>query len=120
MSKSVRSVYGGLPVRGNTSVRAGVGVFVLQEGGTILLEKRSDCGLWGLPGGKIEPGESIRQAAEREVLEETGLLIQITRLIGVYSDPAGRIVTFPDDGDSVHLVDYNFGRRDRIRGINLQ
>lgn len=71
--------------------------------GRILLEKRSDCGWWGLPGGRIEPGESVRQAAIREVKEETGLTVEITRLLGVYSEPAGRIVTYPDN--VVHLVD---------------
>ena len=85
-------------------VRAGVGVFVRDGVGRVLLEKRSDCGLWGLPGGRIEPGESISEAARREVLEETGLTVNIMRLLGVYSDPAQwRIVTFPDN--VVHLVD---------------
>jgi len=87
----------------NTQVRMGVGVIVRDSSGRILLEKRSDCGVWGLPGGRIEPGESIRQAAVREVKEETGLMVKITQLLGVYSEPAERIVTFPDN--VVHLVD---------------
>jgi len=41
----------------------------------------------------------------REVREETGLTAVIQRLLGVYSDPRGRIVTYPDNGDVVHLVD---------------
>ena len=89
----------------HTSVRVGVGVIVNDEKDRILLEKRSDCGLWGLPGGKIEPGESIVEAAEREVKEETGFIVKISRLLGVYSEPENRIVTFPDNGDVVHLVD---------------
>ncbi|MEW6658108.1 MAG: NUDIX domain-containing protein [Thermodesulfobacteriota bacterium] len=89
----------------HTLVRAGVGVLVRDQRGRILLEKRSDCGLWGLPGGKIAPGESVRSAAEREVKEETGFDVKVTRLIGVYLDPEDRIVTFLDNSDVVHLID---------------
>ena len=84
-------------------VRAGVGIIIQNDDGQILLEKRSDCGLWGLPGGRIEPGESIATAALREVKEETGLDIKIIRLLGVYSGPHDRIVTYPDN--VVQLVD---------------
>jgi 8-oxo-dGTP pyrophosphatase MutT (NUDIX family) len=82
-----------------------VGVFVLDDHGRLLLEKRRDCGLWGLAGGRIEPGESVAEAAVREVKEETGFLVQITRFIGVYSEPSERIVTYLDNGDVVQLVD---------------
>ncbi len=87
----------------NTRVRVGTGIIARDQRGLILLEKRRDNGLWGLPGGRIEPGESIIEAALREVREETGLTVEITRLLGVYSEPVGRIVTFPDN--VVHLVD---------------
>lgn len=87
----------------NTLVRAGVGVIVQNQEGLILLEKRSDCGWWGLPGGRIEPGESIHQTAIREVKEETGLDIEITQLLGIYSGPTDRIVTYPDR--VVQLID---------------
>ena len=90
----------------NTRVKAGVGVVITDNNGRILLERRSDNGMWGLPGGGIDAGESITEAAIREVKEETGLDVRITGLIGVYSDPSeGRIVTYPDNGDVVHLVD---------------
>jgi len=89
----------------DTRVRIGAGVVIRDQRGWILLEKRRDCALWGLPGGRIEPGESVREAALREVKEETGLTVGVARLIGVYSEPLGRIVTFPDNGDVVHLVD---------------
>jgi ADP-ribose pyrophosphatase YjhB (NUDIX family) len=89
----------------STRIRVGVGVFVRNAHGQVLLEKRSDCGMWGLPGGNLEPGESIADAAVREVREETGLTIRLTRLIGVYSEPADRIVTYLDNGDVVHKID---------------
>jgi len=87
-------------------VKVGVGVIVVDYNGKILLEKRSDNGMWGLPGGGMEPGESIYKTALREVKEETGLDIEINGLVGVYSEPwEGRIVTYPDNGDVRHLVD---------------
>jgi 8-oxo-dGTP pyrophosphatase MutT (NUDIX family) len=89
----------------NTKVRVGVGVVITNAEGWILLEKRSDCALWGFPGGRIEAGESIREAAVREVFEETGLTVRITRLLGAYSEPSERIVTFLDNGEVVQLVD---------------
>lgn len=96
-------MYASRPADAKTIVRVGVGVIVCNSRGQILLEKRSDCGWWGLPGGRIEPGESVIQAALREVKEETGLEVEIIQLLGVYSEPTGRIVTFPDN--VVHLVD---------------
>jgi 8-oxo-dGTP pyrophosphatase MutT (NUDIX family) len=104
------SMYGNTVVEG-MRVRVGVGVVVREAGDTILLEKRRDCGWWGLPGGKVEPGESLIDAAVREVLEETGLTVEVTHLIGVYSDPDGRIVTYPDNGDVVQLIDVVVGAR---------
>jgi ADP-ribose pyrophosphatase YjhB (NUDIX family) len=89
----------------NTRIGLGVGVFVLDHAGRLLLEKRSDCGLWGLLGGRVEVGESVAETAVREVFEETALKVQITRLVGVYSEPLERIITYPDNGDVVHKVD---------------
>lgn len=56
--------------------------------GRIVLVRRSDNGLWGLPGGLVDWGEDIATAARRELKEETGLeLVKIRRLVGVYSAP---------------------------------
>lgn len=96
----------GSRVRPGTLVKAGVGVIVSDGLGRVLLERRSDNGRWGLPGGAVEPGETWAEAAVRETLEETGLTVRIGFLVGVYSDPGqGRIVTYPDNGDVRHLVD---------------
>lgn len=67
----------------------GVTVVVISEG-MILLQQRADFPLWNLPGGHVEDGESLAEAAIREVREETGLTVRITRLVGVYSRPHWR------------------------------
>jgi ADP-ribose pyrophosphatase YjhB (NUDIX family) len=60
---------------------------VTDDEGNVLLHRRRDSGLWALPGGVMDIGETIAQCAEREVREETGLAVQAYRLLGVYSDP---------------------------------
>ncbi|HNT26396.1 MAG TPA: NUDIX domain-containing protein [Anaerolineales bacterium] len=69
----------------------------LRHGDAILLAKqRYGRQYWSLPGGVMEAGESVEQAAIREVKEETGLDIQLGRLVGVYSKPGenGLALTF--------------------------
>ncbi len=59
---------------------------VFNENGEILLQKRSDVGKWGFPGGAMELGESAEETAIREFKEETGLTVKAEKLIGVYSN----------------------------------
>jgi ADP-ribose pyrophosphatase YjhB (NUDIX family) len=73
----------------------------------LLLMRRSDNAHWGLPGGYVEPGESVAAAAAREVSEETGVQVAIGRLVGVYSDPALQVIEYPD-GRRVHAVNLCF------------
>jgi len=88
-------------------IRPGVSAVVLTPEG-LLLQRRSDNGLWGLPGGGVEPGESVSAAIVREVREETGLDVTPVRLVGVYSAPEnGQIVTYPD-GNVIHYVSTSF------------
>ena len=61
----------------------------------VLLTRRADNGLWCLPGGAMDPGESAVECCGREVLEETGLVVRVGRLIGVYSSPH-RIIEYTD------------------------
>ena len=75
-------------------VLASAGACVRDAEGRILLLRRSD-GLWSVPGGGLEPGERLDQAVAREVREETGLEVEPTALIGVYSDPE-YIFTYPN------------------------
>ena len=60
---------------------------VIQIGGRILMMQHRNTRRWVFPGGCLEPGERPQEAVKREALEETGLAIQIERLIGVYSGP---------------------------------
>jgi ADP-ribose pyrophosphatase YjhB (NUDIX family) len=63
-------------------------VFVARGDSILLVRQRYGERYWSLPGGSMEPGESVDQAAVREVKEETGLDVRLTRLVGVYSKPA--------------------------------
>lgn len=58
--------------------------------GQILLTQRQDVEAWSLPGGRVEVGESVAETAIREAYEETGLKIQLTRLVGIYFVPNWR------------------------------
>jgi len=64
-----------------------VNVAVMDSGNRVLLPRREDFEVWCLPGGGVDHGESLAQAGVREVAEETGLAVRMTRLIGVYSYP---------------------------------
>ena len=70
----------------NSIVPAAVAL-VAREDGAVLLIRRTDNGNWALPGGAIEMNESVAGAAIRETLEETGIQVEVTGLLGVYSDP---------------------------------
>ncbi|TLF94945.1 NUDIX domain-containing protein [Nocardia cyriacigeorgica] len=68
---------------------------VCDDEGRILLQRRADSGLWALPGGAMEMTESLPGCAVREVKEETGLDIEITGLVGTYTDPR-HIIAYSD------------------------
>ena len=74
----------------------GVNIAILQDG-NILLTRREDFEIWCLPGGGVDEGETLAEAALRETREETGLEVVLTRLVGIYSRPAWRT-------DSSHVV----------------
>ena len=77
-----------------------------SSGQRLLLTRRADNGEWCLPGGHMEPGESAAEASAREVEEETGLIVCVGRLIGVYASPH-RIAEYPD-GNRYQSVVLNF------------
>lgn len=80
-----------------------IAVAVFDRNKNILLQKRSDMKVWGIPSGHVEYGETITNAAIREIFEETGLHIKIVRLISIYSDPKFQIVKYPN-GRITHFV----------------
>lgn len=88
-------------------LRPAVSAVIFDRRGRLLLQQRSDGGQWGLPGGSVEIGESVREAVVREVREETGLTVAARRLVGVYSAPALQLVRYPD-GNVWHYVSMCF------------
>jgi 8-oxo-dGTP pyrophosphatase MutT (NUDIX family) len=80
----------------NSLVPGGQALVVDHEG-RILMQRRADSGNWSLPGGVMELGETLGQAVVREVREETGLDVELTGILGIYTDP--RHVIAYDDGE---------------------
>jgi ADP-ribose pyrophosphatase YjhB (NUDIX family) len=72
---------------GANSLVPGASAIVTDDQGRVLLHRHSDNERWALPGGAMDIGETIAQCAEREVREETGLVVKACRVVGVYSDP---------------------------------
>jgi ADP-ribose pyrophosphatase YjhB (NUDIX family) len=86
------------PPKANSLVPS-VNVIVINQTGQILLIKRSDNDNWAIPGGAIDLGESLTQAAIRETLEETGITCQITGIVGIYTDPR-HIIFYTSNGEA--------------------
>jgi ADP-ribose pyrophosphatase YjhB (NUDIX family) len=74
-------------------------VVARNRSGHVLLVRRADSGNWELPGGRVEFGESAQIAAVREVEDESGVTVQVTRLAGIYTDP-GHVMFYPDTGEA--------------------
>ena len=76
----------------------GVGALIVENSRVVLIKrgKAPLLGEWSIPGGMLELGETLRQGAEREAVEETGLVVRATELLGVFDrvvpDAEGKIV----------------------------
>ena len=71
---------------GSARFRVAVSALIFKDG-HVLLAHRRDIDWWNLPGGGMEVGETVDEALRREVFEETGLVVEIEQLVGVYSKP---------------------------------
>lgn len=92
----------------------GVATLVLDKGLRLLMMKRTDSGHWGIPGGAMELGEVIEDAARRETREETNLEIGEMSLFGVFSGPE-LYYKYPN-GDEVYNVSIVYRSQD-WRGV---
>ncbi|NLF64598.1 MAG: NUDIX domain-containing protein [Chloroflexi bacterium] len=88
-------------------IRTGCSAAILDaERHKVLLQRRADNGRWGLPGGGMDSGESAAETCAREVLEETGLQVKVTRLIGIYTNP--HFIIEYADGNRWQIVAFHF------------
>ncbi|MEU3765687.1 NUDIX domain-containing protein [Amycolatopsis keratiniphila] len=79
------------------SIAVAVSAFIQDDEGRILMIRRTDNDLYSIPGGQLELGETLAQAAVREVREETGIECEVTGVIGLYSNP-NHVIAY-DDGE---------------------
>ena len=74
-------------------------VFVAKDDAILLVKQDYGKRYWSLPGGMVESGESVDQAAIREVKEETGLDIRVKRVVGLYSKPSEDALAITFEGE---------------------
>jgi ADP-ribose pyrophosphatase YjhB (NUDIX family) len=79
------------------SLRPAVSAFVQDDQGRLLMIRRTDNDRYAIPGGGQEVGETLSQTAVREVKEETGIDVEATGLVGLYSNP-NHVIAY-DDGE---------------------
>ena len=75
-----------------------VNTVVVNDAGEILMIRRTDNDNWAIPGGAIDLGESVAQAAIRETREESGIECEITGIVGIYSDPK-HVLLYTSNGE---------------------
>ena len=80
------------------SIVPSVNVVVVDDQGRILLIRRTDNENWAVPGGGMDLGESISDAAVREVKEETGIDIEVTGVVGIYTNPR-HVIEYTSNGE---------------------
>jgi 8-oxo-dGTP pyrophosphatase MutT (NUDIX family) len=95
----------------------GAAILVMDDQNGLLMMRRSDNGCWGIPGGSIEPGETLEIAARRETHEETNLEIGEMSLFGVFSGPEF-YYKYPN-GDEVYNVIVVYSSHDWLGEVKL-
>ena len=103
--QSLRSRVGSQPI-----LLPGVRAIILNERGEVLLQRRTDMDLWGLPSGSVELDETALEALAREVFEETGLEVRQAEPMALYSGPSQRFA-YPN-GDELQCFSVAFIVRD--------
>ncbi|WP_019549401.1 NUDIX domain-containing protein [Streptomyces sulphureus] len=103
-----------------TSRKTSASVFVRDEAGRLLLLKRVDNDLWTIPTGGVKKGETVGEAGARECKEETGLEVEITGLVGVFSSPDHVIVYLHGDRVDEVRQPINICLRARVTGGNIE
>src|SRR5690348_4226302 len=76
------------------SIVVAVTAFVVRDG-RLLLIRRTDNSLWALPGGAQDFGEFIGETVVRETIEETGITVEVTGIVGIYTNP-GHVIEYSD------------------------
>lgn len=80
------------------SVVPSAAAYVVNSDGAVLLIERTDNGNWSMPGGAMDPGESLTGTAVRETLEEAGVDVEVDGVVGIWTSPGHRI-EYTSDGE---------------------
>jgi 8-oxo-dGTP pyrophosphatase MutT (NUDIX family) len=110
--ENIRKQIGSQPL-----IWTGATLLALSPQGQLLMMKRTDNGMWGVPGGGMEPGESLEDTLRRECQEEIGVCPVEFSLFGVYSGP-DLYYCYPN-GDEVHIVTAVYIQRNFSADIHL-
>src|SRR4051794_22531041 len=89
-----------------------VTIVVFDDAGRVLLVRHNEGDVWVLPGGSIEPPESLADAVVREMWEETGLWVEPMRVLGVYGGPDFLVTYANDDQVAYQMIVFE----GRVRG----
>lgn len=85
--RSIRCQACGEEIRLHRNPAPTVDIIIEIKGGIVLVQRKNPPHGWAIPGGFVDYGERVEDAAAREAMEETGLEVELTGILGVYSDP---------------------------------